>query len=410
MTATKKLAARNALRRPVRTALTAGMVVLAVALLLLSMTWIGGAMGSALAASTSMAGHARVVTPGFVEREELMPLEENLEEVEPLVELVRRQPGVTGVEPRITTGVLVTAGDEIGDVHAGAVGAQESFFREQLGLKEKLVSGAWFSGAPDEIVAGVKVVELTGAKIGDELLLLGMTQDGSMSPITGRLVGIVRTGGQPADRQVLLPLERLQWMTDIPDGATELLVFGADYQKAGELAAQLRALPGLAQLSVQSWDEREPWKSLAATTQSMQAIIISVIVLLAALGIWNTMMMSVLERTHEIGVLRALGLSRLGAVSLFVGEALAIGVLGGLVGVGLGAIPSYLLAKHGLHIGEQTASTVSIGMSETIYGEMKFEYVVAAFGLGLLMAVLGSVLPAIRSASIQPVTAMRSGR
>lgn len=410
MNASMKLATRNAMRRPLRTALTAGMVVFAVALLLIAQTWIGGAMGGMLAASTAQSGHVRVVTPGFVEREALSPLDENLVEVEPLVKRLREQPGVTAVEPRIVTGVLVTVGEEIGDVHAGAMGANETYFREQLKLKERVVQGTWFTGAPDELIAGVKVAELTGAKVGDELLLLGMTQDGSMSPVTGRLVGIVSTGGTGTDQQVLLPLERVQWLTDIPGGATELLVFGDDYRSGATLAARLSALPELERYAVQSWDSREPWKSLAKTSGTMTTAIMLVIVFLAALGIWNTMMMSVLERTHEIGVLRALGLSRLGTMKLFVGEALAIGVLGGLAGLALGLGPSWLLQKHGVHVGQQAASSTSLGMSETIYGDLTFEGIALAFCLGLLMAVLGSILPALRGASIQPVSAMRSGR
>lgn len=410
MNATLKLAARNAVRRPVRTALTAGMVILAVALLLLAQTWIDGAMGGMMEASTAQSGHARVVTQGFVERAELGPLDENIEDAAPLVELLRKQPGVTAVEPRIMTGVLVSVGEEIGDVHAAAVGANESYFSEQLKLKDKLVQGSWFTGAADEIIAGVKVVELTGATIGDELLLLGTTQDGSLSPVTGRLVGIVRTGGTGTDQQVLLPLERLQWLTDIPDGATELLVFGEDYAQGVRLAERMSSLPELESYAVQSWDSREPWKSLAGTTNAITAVIMLVIVFLAALGIWNTMMMSVLERTHEIGVLRALGLSRLGTMKLFVGEALAIGVLGGLAGVVLGIGPSWLLERYGVHVGEQAAATTDLGVTERIYGDLTVEGIAFAFCLGLLMTVLGSILPALRGASIQPVTAMRSGR
>lgn len=410
MNATLKLAARNAMRRPLRTALTTGMVVLAVALLLLTQTWIDGAMGGMLTATTAQSGHVRVVTAGFVEREELSPLDENIATVEPLLTVLRAQPGVVAVEPRIVTGVVVAVGEEMGDVHAAAVGASEAYFREQLKLKEKVVEGTWFTGAPDEILAGSKVAELAGANVGDELLLLGTTQDGSLSPITGRLIGIVRTGGTGTDQQVLLPLERLQWLTDIPEGATELLVFGDDYAKGATLAARLSALPELDGYAAQSWDSREPWKSLAATTTTMTGAILLVIVVLAALGIWNTMTMSVLERTHEIGVLRALGLSRLGTLKLFVGEALAIGVLGGLAGVALGIGPSWLLQKHGLHVGEQTASSTSLEMTERIYGDLTFEGMAFAFCLGLLMAVLGSILPALRGASIPPVSAMRSGR
>ncbi|MFN7132342.1 MAG: ABC transporter permease, partial [Myxococcales bacterium] len=405
---TMRLAARNLLRRKLRTGLTAGMVTMGVALLMLALTWVGGAMGGAMATATAAGGHVRIVDPDFAAREELMPLEENLPETAPLVALLRSQPGVRAVEPRITAGVTVSAGEEIGEVFALAVGAEPSYFEAQLRANEKLVQGGWFSGGADELVLGRKVAAQAKAKPGDEVLLLGMTQDGSLSPIKGRVVGVV--GGSGLEQQVLVPLEKLRWLTDISEGATELLVYGDDYRDAPSLARGLRNLPGLKPYAVDAWSEREPWRSLGATVKGMQGIIVFVVVFLAALGIWNTMTMSVLERTHEIGVLRALGLSRPGAVAMFVGEGAVIGVLGGLAGLLLGLGPAWLLEHHGIHIGAKVASSSEIPLGETVYGDLTLSVMGWSFALGLLMAILGSVLPALRAASIQPVSAMRSGR
>lgn len=410
---TARLAMRNTLRRRARTLLTTGMVVLGVALLLVALSWLRGASGSVLTSAAALGGHVRVVDPDFAAREELLPLAENLPAVAPLIEKLRAQPGVVAVEPRIMTGVTVTVGQEIGEVFAAAVGASERYFRERMEAREKLIEGRWFSGAEGEVIAGARVVEQAQAKVGDELVMLGTTQDGSLSPIKGRLVGVVRAGGL-LDRQVLVPLPRLQYLTDIPGGATELLVYGGHYQEAPALAQQLKAAlagdPGSAGLAVQAWSDREPWRSIASTVRGVQAVIVFIFVLLTALGIWNTMMMSVLERTHEIGVLRAMGLSRAGAVGLFVGEAVAIAVVGGGLGVALGLYPAWWLESHGIRIGERTASSVNLGFSEVVRGDLTGNTVAMAFALGLVMALVGSLIPALRAASIAPVSAMRSGR
>jgi putative ABC transport system permease protein len=406
---TFRLAMRNTLRRPARTLLTTGMVVLGVGLLLIALTWVRGAFGSMLAAAAGLGGHVRVVDPAFAAREELLPLYENLPRTDPLVDLLEKQPGVVAVEARIVTGVTVTVGTEIGDVFAAAVGASERYFRERVSAKEKLIAGRWFGSGPDEVIAGATVAQQAGAQVGDELIVLGVTQDGSLSPLKGRLVGIFRSGGG-LDQQLLLPLEKLRHLTDIPEGATELLVYASSYHRAPALADQLRALPALRELTVQSWSEREPWKSLSSTVRGIESVIVFIFVFLASLGIWNTMMMSVLERTHEIGVLRAMGLGRVGAVGLFVGEGLVIAVVGGLVGIALGAYPAWLLESKGIRIGERTAADVGLAFSETIHGDLTAETVALSFGLGLLMAVLGTLIPAWRAASIKPVSAMRSGR
>lgn len=404
-----RLALRNTLRRKTRTLLTMGMVVVAVALLLLALTWVHGIFGSMTRSAANMAGHVRIVTPAFAEREELMPLYENLPEVDTLTAKLRPLVGVQGVEPRIMTGVTVSAGEEIGDVFGLAVGAHESYFRERTDAQAKLTQGAWFSGGPGELVAGAKVMEQAKAKLGDELILLTATQDGSLSSVKAKLVGVFRTGSA-FDQQLFLPLSELQYLTDVEGGATELLVYGESFEAAELVAAAVRTLPELEDLDVRTFAEREPWRSLSGTVKVTENIIVFVIVFLAALGIWNTMTMSVLERTHEIGVLRAMGLSRIATLGLFVGEGLIIGGLGGLLGLALGAYPAHLLESVGITIGEKAAANMPIGLTERVYGDLSLEGLLSALLLGLLMALLGSVLPAFRAASVQPVSAMRSGR
>lgn len=405
-----KLALRNTTRRRTRTLLTAGMVVLGVALLLLSLSWVGGIFDSMLATATALGGHVRIVQPQFAAREELSPSYENIAQVAPLEAAVRAQPGVTGVEPRIMTGVTLSKNDQIGDVFGLVVGASERYFRERTGAKDKLIAGHWFTGSPSEAILGSKVARELDAKVGDELILVGTTQDGSISPIKVKLVGIAQLGAGGLNQQIFVPLSSVQYLVDIEGGATELLVYGEHYEHAAALAAQLHTLPELKSLTIQAWSQREPWRSLSGTINGVQGVIVGVIVFLTALGIWNTMMMSVLERTHEIGVLRAMGLSRWGTVRLFVGEALAIAIFGGVLGVLLGAYPAWLLETRGITIGERTAASSSLMISETMYGDLNWTVSLTAFSLGLLMALLGSLVPALQAASIQPVAAMRGGK
>jgi ABC-type lipoprotein release transport system permease subunit len=404
-----RLAVRNTQRHKARIRLTAGMVVAAVALLMVGLSWVGGVFGRVLTSASDQGGHVRVVVPEYAAREELMPLWANLPDTAALEALLARQPGVMAVEPRLSTGVTVTVGEEIGEVFALAVGASERYFRERLGAREHLVQGAWFTGAAGELVLGARVAEDLKARVGEEVVLLGLTQDGSISPLKGRIVGIVKTGSL-VDRQVLVPLAALRYLADIPTGATELLVYGARYEQAAELERRLRALPELRTYLVQSWNEREPMASFTRIVTVVELIIGFVVVLLAALGIWNTMTTSVLERTHEIGVLRAMGLSRLGAVGLFVVEAVVIAVGGGVVGVLVGLGPCLLLEKYGIHLGEATTARLTVPITETVHGELSWAIVAGAFALGLLTAILGSAPAALRAASVAPVTAMKSGR
>jgi putative ABC transport system permease protein len=407
-----RLALRNATRKPTRTLLTAGMVVAGVALLVLFRSWIDGVLGGALSEATNVAGEVRVVHEEFAAREQLAPLDKNLVGVDVLVASIREVGSVRSAWPRIQMGVALSAGDELGEVFGFAVGAPRGYFTDQTDVDSKLERGRWFEEGADEVVLGATLANELHADLGAEIVLIGQTQDGSISPVKGTLVGIVRGGMAATDQVAYLPMEKMQWMLDLPGGALEVLVFGPHRQEALRLAEALRARPELRDLSVLAWQERDPWAGMLSVISTIKGLLVGIVLVLAALGVWNTMMMSVLERTSEIGVLRAMGLGRIGTMVLFVGEALAIAVLGGLVGVGLGSIGGYLLETYGVTLGEKVSSSFpsEVPLASTLYGDLSTEVVVQSFLLGLGMAFLGSLLPALRAAFVEPVTAMRTGR
>lgn len=416
------LAARNATRNLVRTALTASIVVFGTAFLVVGMSWINGVFGQLTGLAAAASGHVRVANTAFVKREDLMPLYENLPDTAPVVDAIGKLPGVQGVFPRITSGVTVTAGDEIGDVFGLCVGAPMDWYTEWIDLDAKIQSGRMLQN-DDEIVLGVTLAGRVGAEIGTEIVLVGQTQDGSLSPIKGTVVGIAQAGNALFDQQAFVTLEKARYLVDMPGGATEVLVYGEDRNGAEPLRdAIIGALgptsggtvDGAApeqEMVVQAWSDREPWRGFVNTGAYIQAWISGIIVFITALGVWNTMMMSVLERTGEIGVMRAMGLGKLGAVSLFVVEALAIALIGGVVGVMLGALPAYYwLELQGVSLGETVVQNLSIPFSNRMYADFSSDIAVRGFVLALAMALVGSALPAWHAASIQPVEAMRSKR
>ncbi len=410
LAALTRLASRNATRKPIRTILTAGMVVVGTGLLVLSLSWINGIFGGITDQAVGASGHVRIVDPEFLARERLMPLYENIPDVQPVLDAVQAHPDIVAAYPRIMAGATVTVGEEIGEVFGLVQGAPVEYFTKWVKLEDSLTEGRFFADGAEELVLGAEVAKRAGAKLGDEVVLLGMTQDGSISPIKGELVGIVRQGNGLVDRGIFVPFVRLQWMTDIPDGAIEVVAYGGHKDDAIPLAAAIRDLPALGDLSVQAWSESDAWAGMLKVINAVRGMLVFVLVFLAALGIWNTMMMSVLERTNEIGVMRAMGMGRLGAVVLFVGEAGAIALLGGFVGVALGSLPAWYLTVKGVEIGEQITQNIDIPFSTTMYGALTPEVMLQAFVLGLIMAVVGSALPAIRASLIQPVVAMKSGR
>ena len=144
-------------------------------------------------------------------------------------------------------------------------------------------------------------------------------------------------------------------MADIPDGSTELLIYSDSDVNGASLAEQIHgtAHDELAVLSgsideagetpilkIQAWDDREPFGSTLKLANLINGIMALIIVFITALGVLNTMMMSVLERTNEIGVLRALGMKGKMVAQLFILEAMIISSIGGIIGSAIGSVVS----------------------------------------------------------------------
>jgi ABC-type lipoprotein release transport system permease subunit len=407
-----RLALRNAARNVTRTTLTALTILLGVALLAVALSWMNGIFGMVLGTSAAQAGHVRVVQPDYAAREQLFPLYDNIPDSSKVVESLAKQPGVVAAYPRILTGVAVSSGGEIGDVFAIATGAPIAWYTDQLRLQDDLSAGAMLSGKDGEMVLGATVAKRAGAKVGDEIVLIGQTQDGAMSPIKAKVVGIVSTGTALIDQSAFLPLGPVQYLADVGDGATEILLYGASRDRASRLRDQIAALPETKGYAVEAWSERDPWAGIIVIATAVRLVLSTVIVFITALGVWNTMMMSVLERTGEIGVMRSMGLTAFGTVALFVIEALTIAGMGGIGGVILGGLGGSYLERYGVELGGDLTQNVdaSLPFQTRLYADVTPQILLAALALGLLMAFIGSAAPAYRAASIQPVEAMRSRR
>lgn len=404
------LALRNALRNRRRSLLTATMVMLGVACLTVAMAWIEGLFGSTIDMAANLAGHVRVVQAEYAKREQLNPLDRNIPTSAPLEAAIRGVPGVVAVYPRITMGVTATVGEEIGEEFGLVQGAPIALFEGPLAVDDRIAEGRMLQ-SDDEAVIGRKLVEKMGAKLGDDVVLLGVTQDGSMSPAKVKLVGIVDLGNAMQNRQIFLTLEKVRYMADIPDGAVELSVFAGHRDEGKALAAAIGALPETQGMDVKSWDQRPPFDNMMGLMGTIRGMAAFVMVFITGLGVLNTMLMSVLERTGEIGVMRAMGLRKSQVVGLFVLEALGIAAIGGVLGAVLGGAGGYWLQVHGVNLGNLVDKLpASIPMNSTIYGHVTPGILGSAVLLGLSMAVVGGILPALRAARIEPVEAMRHRR
>jgi putative ABC transport system permease protein len=408
-----RLAMRNIARNVRRTVLTASTVLIGTALFVVAVAWSNGIFGGMLSELAAVGGDLQIVDKEWAEKEILQPTYANLPDVASLTAALQSVPGIAQAEPRIAVGAVVTSNDEIGDHFARVVGANASYFTERFHGPDKIISGKWLTGGEEEVVLGRKVATDIGAKVGDRILLLGQTQYGSMAPLSATVVGVVGSDAA-TDQSAYVRLEDAQWMLDLADGAIEELAWAKDSRpdSVKALESSVAALPAAQGKAVTTWFTREPMSSLLPIARAMNGFLAFLVVFITSLAIFNTMTMSVMERTSEIGVMRAMGLTRLEALRMLVAEALVIGLAGVLAGASLGSLASLYLERHGFTLSETLADRMGAAfpMKSTFYADLTPEVALGGIVLGLAIAAVGALLPALRASSIQPVSAMQSKR
>jgi len=219
-------------------------------------------------------------------------------------------------------------------------------------LPDAILSGEFLKAGERGIIMGKVGAEKMEADVGDALTILTRTKHDTYQAIQVDVVGILDSPNPNINRSVAyIPLDIADEDLDMEGSVTELGI-QARSDDVDNLLHNLtdRLKTGnLSQLQVVSWKELgKDWLTLSRTKTAGSYILIVVVFIIAAVGIINTMLMSVFERIQEIGMMRALGMRDGEVLWSFIFEGAAIGFLGAVFGVFIGLILNSYLVYHGL--------------------------------------------------------------
>jgi putative ABC transport system permease protein len=320
---------------------------------------------------------------------------------------------VSAVAPRVYGYALLSAAHRSAGVELmGVVPDQEPKITT---LNTQLVKGSYLTAqVPKGVVIGDKLASTIGIEMNSEIVLLTQAADGSMGNDVYTVVGILHTGLDAVDRGlVLMTLSSLQDLLHlaparIHEVGIKLTHINAATSVAAALEGQLgKTLP----VRVMAWPELAP--ELANYVQfnhGVTVVLFFIFFLVAVIGVMNTMLMAVYERTREFGMLMAVGMRPSQVIRLILTEAAGLGVASLVVGAALGFPLLWYLQVHGLDLGGATGGVVSVAgvvVGHLWYGRQDFPaYSQAAVGLAAT-ALVSALYPAWRAAQLRPTEAMR---
>lgn len=410
-----QLAWRNLWRNPRRTLIAMAAIGLGYAMLLFVVCLMAGLRQQMIESGTGLVlSDIEVHAPGYYPDR---PTHQTLggregTDVSALLAAITIDPRVSAASPRVYSYGLVSAAHQPAGVELlGVVPDQE---QKVTALHTRIVKGNYLTELmPKGVVMGDKLATMIGVEVGSEIVLLTQAANGSTGNDLYTVAGLFHTGLDTMDQGlVLMSLSSLQQLLRLPLGRIhEIGIKLHDITEATTTATALevqlsKSLP----VRMRAWPELVP--ELADYVQfnrRVTFILFFIFFLLAVIGIVNTMLMAIIERTRELGMLMAVGMRPAQVVGLIMAEAASLAGASLVLGGTLAAPLLWYLQVHGLRLGGamDEISLAGVMVGHLWYGRQDFiAYIQAALGLAVT-ALVSALYPALRAARFRPMEALR---
>lgn len=353
-------------------------------------------------------GHLAVYRQGYLERRE-----ETLGYPPAgLTEQLRALPGVARVLPRLYLPALAQSShDSRGILLVGVDPGPERAVNPFL--KNLPADGMLRDDDGRDAVIGRRLLDDLKLAVGRKLVVTAQHRDGTLHSELLRVRGVVETGIDEIDGSLLMVgRERAALLAGMPGEVHELAVIlhRADAERT-VYPALARLVEHRPELNAVAWDQAMPNLANAIKLDyASQKFIFVIILLIVTIGVVNTLLMSVMERLREFGVVLALGSSPLRLRGLVLAEALLLGLLAAALGCLLGSLATWYLVEVGIDLQRFIPDTLEFGgvvFDPVLRADWDLGWMIriALYVVGLTL--LAALYPAIKAGRIPPVEAMR---
>lgn len=349
--------------------------------------------------------HIQVHNPEFLQDNSL---KFHISNSDSIISMVSGIPGVAGVTGRIkTTAMASTASTGTGIIINGIDTSSE---KRVTRISQLLIDGTCFEkgSRTPQILISYKLASKLKARMGSKIVITIQNMQGDLVYGLFRVTGIYKTSnGMFDEANVFVQKSDLADLTGFdPATSTEIAILMEKTEETGTAVKMLeQALPGL---SVLPWNILEPTlKMLSSMMDQMSYFLLAIILAAMAFGIVNTMLMSILERTREIGMLMAVGMNRSKIFRMIMLETIYLALVGTAAGVAVSALTIQLTARNGINFAKWAEGFESLGYSALVYPSIYSSLYLTLTIMVIITAILASIWPARKALKLNPAEAVR---
>jgi putative ABC transport system permease protein len=413
-----KIAFRNILRHKRRTLLSAITIAFGLMLFILFDSLLSGIDRSSMENMVNLTdGSLKIYSKGYAAEKMAYPLKYGIDDIGSLRRYVKTLPEVSGVTPRIAFLTEIINGERslrtVGSV------IQPDTDPKVFTLPKYINAGRFFSkGNMQEVILGKKLAGDLGVGVGDTVLLNTRTRFEANNAVDFEVVGLLETPAPFINESgIFITFQAANQFLDVQDLVTELDIH-VPWSKTEDINVYLQQINTLRNkinarfpsLNVNTFhDINSAFIEMMAGKRKAQSMLTFFILLIGAVGIVNTILMSVYERIREVGVLRALGIQPHEIRRMFLYEGVLIGLVGGLMGIVASFLVNIWMVNAGMDFTFMMKNIDSSQMpiSGVFYGQWNIQTFFVALFLGTVISALAAIVPARKAAKITPIQCLK---
>ncbi len=349
--------------------------------------------------------HIQIHHPKYLENDETQYYINNAAAIS---DFIRKINGVKAVSERTKVVGMVNSASFTSGVQIVGIDPDVEIKVTAIHSLIKDTCGEYFKGVKkNPVVISTKLAEKLNVKVHSKIVLQFAKSDGTIQMEAFKVSGLYKTSNTNFDLSDVFVRN-----IDLADSGRqyfrthEIAILMNNKDSVGHVVSTLKSK--FPELSVMTWKEIQPELGLFEDMSKVELYIILGIILFAlAFGIVNTMLMAVLDRVHEIGMLMAIGMSKIKIFRMIMQETVLLTLTGGVIGMAISWLLIVAVHKHGIDLSSVSKGMEAFGVEAIIYPALSAEYYFNVTIMILMTGLLASIYPAIKALKLNPVEAIR---